>query len=216
MIRVLFVHEVRLMGDLLEAVLKQESGLELVGYAKSAAEALLKLKSSPCDIVLISTQLANNQAARLTNEVNQLYPATKVIVTELVQSQQAILHCIEAGAAGYVLEEEALNDLVRKIRSVHAGEFALPPQVAAALIARVAELKHTFDQLNGYETDNQQLCTELTAREWDVLRLIEQDYNNLEIAAELTVELGTVKNHVHNIFSKLGVRNRKHAALFIR
>jgi DNA-binding NarL/FixJ family response regulator len=216
MIRVLFVHEARLLGDLMAAVLNDEPGIEMVGYAKSAAEALTQLRQSSCDIMLLSVNLPDHDVFRMVREIAQAYPTTKVVVTELIESKAVILRCLEEGAAGYVLQGESLMDLVSKIRSVHHGEFVLAPELVTMLIARISELKQAVTELNGYQTYDETVCTELTAREWEVLQLIERGYSNLEIANHLTVELGTVKNHVHNVFGKLGVRSRKHAALLAR
>lgn len=216
MIRVLFVHEARLLGDLMAAVLNDEPGIEMVSYAKSAAEAMTQLRQGGCDVMLVSINLPDHDVLRLVREVAQAYPATKVIVTELIESKVAILRCLEEGASGYVLQGESLADLVGKIRSVYNGEFVLAPDLVAMLVARISELKQTVTELNGYQSYDAATCTELTAREWEVLQLIERGYSNLEIANYLTVELGTVKNHVHNVFGKLGVRSRKHAALLAR
>jgi len=216
MIRVLFVHEARLLGDLMAAVLSDEPGIEMVGYAKSAAEALTQLRQIGCDVMLLSINLPDHDVLRMVREVAQAYPATKVVVTELIESKAAILRCLEEGAAGYVLQGESLVDLVGKIRAVHHGEFVLAPDLIAMLVARISELKKTVTELNGYQGYDETVCTELTAREWEVLQLIERGLSNLEIANHLTVELGTVKNHVHNVFGKLGVRSRKHAALLAR
>jgi DNA-binding NarL/FixJ family response regulator len=112
---------------------------------------------------------------------------------------------------------ESLSDLVKKIRCVCQGEFLVSPGIAAALISRVSELKKLVAELNGFKDLNfNSLYAELTERECEVLNLIEQGLSNQEIATTLTIELGTVKNHVHNILDKLDVRTRKHAAIIAR
>ena len=217
MIRVLVVHETRLICDLKATVLRNEPELEVVGCVATADEALTILKKSACDIVLVSVALPDDGAFVLTRTVAKLGNAVKVLITGLTESKAVILRCIEEGVAGYVNTDESLSDLVRKIRCVAQGEFLVSPGIAAALISRISELKKLVTELNGFKDMNpNHLYAELTERECEVLDLIEQAYSNQEIASTLCIELGTVKNHVHNILDKLDVRTRKHAAIIAR
>ncbi len=217
MIRVLIVHETRLICDLKATVLGYESDLEVIGCVAAADEALAILKKSACDIALVSVTLPDDGAFALTRSVVKTGNAVKVLITGLTESKAVILRCIEEGVAGYVNTDESLTDLVRKIRCVSQGEFLVSPSVAAALISRISELKKLVTELNGFKDMNpNHLYAELTERECEVLDLIEQGRSNQEIASSLCIELGTVKNHVHNILDKLDVRTRKHAAIIAR
>jgi len=217
MIRVLIVHETRLICDLKSTVLRNETDIEVLGCVASADEALALLKKSPCDIVLVSVTLPDDGAFMLTRTVTKLGNPVKILITGLTESKAVILRCIEEGVAGYVNTDESLTDLVRKIRCVSQGEFLVSPGIAAALISRIGELKKLVTELNGFKDMNpNHLYAELTERECEVLDLIEQGASNQEIASCLCIELGTVKNHVHNILDKLDVRTRKHAAIIAR
>ncbi|CAN5571850.1 response regulator transcription factor [soil metagenome] len=217
MIRVLIVHETRLICDLKATVLRNEPDIEVVGCVAVADEALAILKKSPCDVVLVSVTLPDDGAFALTRAVAKLSNTVKILITGLTESKAVILRCIEEGVAGYVNTDESLTDLVRKIRCVSQGEFLVSPGIAAALISRISELKKLVTELNGFKDMNpNHLYAELTERECEVLDLIEQGFSNQEIATNLCIELGTVKNHVHNILDKLDVRTRKHAAIIAR
>jgi DNA-binding NarL/FixJ family response regulator len=99
--------------------------------------------------------------------------------------------------------------------NLHDDEFNLSPQITGAIIKRIAELKQLTKELAGLDgTHSPTPKPELTAREWEVLGMIEQGLTNHAIAEALVIELGTVKNHVHNILTKLDVCSREHAALF--
>jgi DNA-binding NarL/FixJ family response regulator len=127
------------------------------------------------------------------------------------------LHCIEERAAGYVCVQESWADLVKKIRAVYEDEFLMCPDIAPAIMARIAELKQLVTELDaGSVTQPNNYYAELTQREWEVLRFIGQNMSNQEIAQTLTIELGTVKNHVHNLLRKLDVVSRKQAAQLAR
>jgi len=217
MIRVLVVHETRLICDLKVTVLRNEPDIEVIGCMATADEALSMLKKCACDIVLVSVTLPDDGAFVLTRAVAKLNNMVKVLITGLTESKAVILRCIEEGVAGYVNTDESLTDLVRKIRCVSQGEFLVSPGIAAALISRISELKRLVTELNGFKDMNpNHLYAELTERECEVLDLIEQGASNQEIASSLCIELGTVKNHVHNILDKLDVRTRKHAAIIAR
>ena len=179
--------------------------------------ALAWLKKYSCDVVLVSVTLPEDGAFMLTRSVAKLGNTTKILITGLTESKALILRCIEEGVAGYIHTDESLTDLVAKIRSVCQGEFFVSPYIAAALISRIGELKKLVTELNGFkDMKPNHLYAELTERECEVLDLIEQGYSNQGIADTLCIELGTVKNHVHNILDKLDVRTRKHAAIIAR
>lgn len=217
MIRVLVVHKVRLTCDLMAAALKEEKDISVVDFARCADEALSKLDSSVYDVALVSINLPDNNALQFTRAVARNKLPVKVLITGLVQSKAAVLRCVEEGAAGYVLEEESLHDLIRKIRAIYVNQFVVTPAMAGAMIARLAELKRQVTTIRTLATvDSYQESTELTPREWEILGLIEQGMTNQEIGDHLIIELGTVKNHVHNILRKLDVQNRKHAVIFAR
>jgi DNA-binding NarL/FixJ family response regulator len=217
MIRVLVVHKVRLTCDLMAAALKEEQDIAVVDFARCAEEALGKLNSSAFDVALVNINLPDNDALEITRMVARNKLPVKVLLTGLVQSKAAVLRCVEEGAAGYVLEEESLNDLIRKLRAIYANQFVVGPAMGGAMIARLAELKRQVTTIRTLASaDSYGEPTELTPREWEILGLIEQRMTNQEIAQKLIIELGTVKNHVHNILRKLDVQNRKHAVIFAR
>lgn len=217
MIRLLLVHPTHLTCELLAAVLREESDIHVVGYTHSSEEALALVKKENCNTVLADINLPNNSALSLARMVRQKEQDVKVLITGLVKSNTAILRCIEEGVAGYILEDDSLANLVRKIRAVHEEQFMISPAVASALMARVAELKEMTKELYGISMNRtDHLFTELTPREWEVLQLIEQGCNNQQIASKLIIEKGTVKNHVHNILDKLDVHCRKQAAMLAR
>lgn len=217
MIRVIVVHETRLICELEATVLRNFPDIDIVACASSANEALAWLKKYSCDVVLVSVTLPEDGAFMLTRSVAKLGNTTKILITGLTESKALILRCIEEGVAGYIHTDESLTDLVAKIRSVCQGEFFVSPYIAAALISRIGELKKLVTELNGFKDMNpNHLYAELTERECEVLDLIEQGYSNQGIADTLCIELGTVKNHVHNILDKLDVRTRKHAAIIAR
>lgn len=215
MIHLLVVHEHHLIGDIIKTVLQGNPEIRVVSYRNNADAALDFLETEPCDVIVASITLPDNAALRLARTVSDRGDNVKVLVTDMINSKAAILHCIEEGAAGYVYENESLPTLIEKIHALYRNEFPLPPPIAAGLIARINELKRMNDVENMHQLSNRRSqCDELTAREREVLHLMALGSSNQEIAALLVIEVGTVKNHVHNIFRKLDIQSREHATFF--
>jgi RNA polymerase sigma factor (sigma-70 family) len=211
MIRVLVVHKARLIANIIASVLSEEDDIHVIGTAITIEEALGKLKMSRCNMVLIAVTLENDNALRLTESVAISFPETKVLVIGVPKSEDVILQYVMAGASGYVLQNVPAEKLLDNVRAAYDDKALISPTVAAALIDQVAELSQISSQ---YELDPQAIAS-LTPRERDVLNLIGDGMTNQEIASQLVIEVGTVKNHVHNILKKLDVKNREEAANYL-
>jgi len=212
MIRVFLAHEHRLMNDAIAAVLQHDPEIQIVGCAHNISTALAHPAFYSSHVALVSIKLPNNTALQLVRAVANTKVSVKILVTDLIQSTAAILQCVEEGAAGYVYEDESVADLIKKIHALDQGKFLVSPSVAAALMARIAELKRS--SYEGEQKKGSGQWDDLTPREREVLELLAQARSNQEIAEALIIEVGTVKNHVHSIFRKLDIRERQHAALF--
>lgn len=213
MIRVLVVHEIRLMCTVMAAVLNQEPDIEVAGMATHLDEALPLVDKS--DLVLVRSTLPDESALNLTRSIVKSNPAAKVVIVGLAESESGVLPYIEAGASAYVLAEDSVEKLLDTIRTAHRGEIHLSPEVASALMARVTELAEVAREAGSTLFPPPDTPPDLTPREREVLELIAQGRTNPEIAERLNIELGTVKNHVHNILRKLNVSSREEAAAYL-
>ncbi len=237
MIRIFIYHERPLISRHISHVLNGESDFEIIGQShalendflegdlgesSSVDQIFAQLLNARCDILLISYTLPKAKSYQLLQSINRLPFACKVIMIGVVNKQEAILDCLEEGADGYVCENEQMAELVKKIRSLVDDEFIIDPHISASLIARISQLKQLVNELDGGNMPRPlESYAELTKREWEILRLLGEECSNQQIAKQLTIELGTVKNHVHNLLGKLDVCSRKQAAqlsrqLFVR
>jgi two-component system nitrate/nitrite response regulator NarL len=208
MIRILIVDNTPLACSVTGYVLQADKDIEVVGHATNIEGALAQSQGGSCDAILVNAALPDNGALRLTRTIVRANLPVKVLITGLPDLAKAILRYIEAGAAGYVLREASVEELLRTIRAVHQNAALVSPHVAAALMSRVAELANV--QANTTQAWTRQFTT-LTQREREVLNLLRHGLSNQEIAASLTIETGTVKNHIHNILKKLNVSSRRDA-----
>ncbi len=134
-----------------------------------------------------------------------------MLILGLAESKAEVLHYVEAGAAGYVLQEDSVDALLAKLRSTYAGVPMISPEIVGALLSRVTELAQ--DNERAEVVPNASI--ELTTREREILTLIGQGLSNQQIAERLVIEVGTVKNHVHRILQKLNVTDRQTAAAYL-
>lgn len=160
-------------------------------------------------IVLAQEACPAGKARDLIVRVRELAPDVPVIVWAAPEDDTGeLLDLIGIGIQGYCLTDQPVEHFVRSIRDVQNGETCLDPRIAMQLVEQLRDLR-SYLELCGYEIDP--VVEPLTRREREVLSLVEQGLSNKEIAEQLYIEIGTVKNHVHNILNKLGARDRDQA-----
>jgi DNA-binding NarL/FixJ family response regulator len=208
-INVLIVNEVRFVCDVITRALEDEPTIEVVATATTVEEALRYVPSS--DVVLVSTKMDNDGAMELTEFISDHYKETKVLAMGLSERYTEIERFIEAGADGIVHKDESIDDLVGHIQASYEEKALLSPKVAYRLMSKVAEFAQLLDDVEiGIDE-----IAKLTPREREILELIGRGHSNQEIADQLFIELGTVKNHVHSTLQKLNVNSRVDAAAYL-
>jgi two-component system, NarL family, nitrate/nitrite response regulator NarL len=200
--RVLIVADVGVHGESLAESLGGDDSCDVVGVAAGPEEAVAAVEEVGPEVVLVDMPTPAGP-----NAVRTLVAATpeiKVVALGVPEVEPDVIAIAEAGASGYVAREGSMDDLVAVVECVARGECLLSPDMAAKLFRRVATLAR--------EPRLEPIQDGLTARELDVLRLIDDGLSNKEIANALLIELPTVKNHVHSILEKFDVRRRTAAA----
>ncbi|MGH8931650.1 MAG: LuxR C-terminal-related transcriptional regulator [Egibacteraceae bacterium] len=206
MIQILIIDDIRVNSEQLAQSLCDQRWISEVATATDLQEALHCLAKYVFDVVLLS--MASAQSMTILRTITGNVSSPPVIALGVPEVEEHVLACAEAGAAGYLPKRGSFADLLRVMKSVARGEAVLPPRIAATLLRRVATLA-----AQGQPDPNH---ARLTPREREVLALIEKGWSNKDIARHLSIEVRTVKNHVHNIFDKLRVRSRGEAAAVAR
>lgn len=209
MIRVLLVNEIELTCSLIATVLEDEGDMQVVGRTGSPTDALGRV--SGCDVALVSPRLGNERSLSFVRKIKEHVPNVKVLMLGLTETEEQVLPYVQAGACGYILPDDSVDDMLRRIRAATANKAIVSPEIAAALIERLGQLAR---ETSGPSLDDG-ISAELTPRETEILYLIDEGLTNQEIADHLVIEVGTVKNHVHNILQKLDVSNRREAAAYL-
>lgn len=205
-IRVSIVDHTRLYREGLAQILRQEPGVEVIGLAADADEAAPHLRDLRPDVVLFHMLLPDNLEA--LRAVARLAPEVRTVALGISETEEEVLSCVEAGALGYLPHEGSCEDLMSTIRGVVRGETHCSPRITATLLRRVGTLTA--------ERPLHKVALRLTVREWQIMTLVDQGLGNKEIARQLSIEIRTVKNHVHNILEKLQVHRRGEAAAIVR
>lgn len=164
------------------------------------------LRAMHVDVVLLDIETP--QAVEAGRQITSLSGVTKVIALALDDKTEQVTKWAEAGMAGFVTQDGSIDDLMSAIVAARSGELRCSPRVAATLLHRVAELAREPGPEFGVQ------C--LTAREMQIIKLIDNGLSNKEIASRLCIGVSTVKNHVHNILEKLNVTRRGQAAARMR
>ena len=196
-IRVMLVDDHTMVRRGLAAFLKVFDDLQLAGEAESGEAAIQLCAEILPEVILMDMVMPDMDGATATRAIRQQFPQVQVIALTSFKEGDLVKKALEAGAIGYLLKDVSADELVRAIRAAHAGRATLSPEAAQALV----------------ETANQPPAPglDLTERELEVLALMVEGLNNTQIAGRLTVGSSTVKSHVSNILSKLGVASRTEA-----
>ena len=201
-VRLLILGEVGLYREALAGSLERDERFEVVAFVGGVEEALELLGQVDAEIVLLDNRMTERTVA--IRELAAAAPQVKIVALAVPESEDEVLALAEAGASAYLTPDGSIEDLASVVQGVERGEVLTSPGMVAGLFRRVAALAR--------ERRIDPIEERLTARELDVLRLIEEGLSNKEIAAALSIELPTVKNHVHRILEKLHVHRRSEAA----
>ena len=191
-IRVLCADDHPLVRKGIASILANETDVVLAGEAGSGQEAVDQFRKLKPDVVLMDLRMPNMNGIEATRIIRTESPEAKIIALTSYDGDQDIYRAIEAGVRGYILKEMVHTEVLRAIRTVHAGKRLMPAEVAE-------RLSEYFPQMA------------LTPREVEVLRFVAKGMANKEIAHQLGTASGTIKMHIQNILAKLDASDRTHA-----
>ena len=202
--KILLCDDQAVIRDGLEMLLNLEKDFQVIGVAQDGAEAVDLAAQKQPDLILMDLKMPIMSGIEATREIRTKFPNIKILVLTTYDDDEWVFDAIRAGASGYLLKDTPRQKIVEAIRGTMDGKSFVDPAIAGKFLNQVAS-KQT--QPTSILTDK------LTERELDVLRLIAKGINNSEIANQLHLSEGTVRNHVSAILEKLGVSDRTQAAV---
>jgi DNA-binding NarL/FixJ family response regulator len=209
-IRLLLVDDQSLFREGLRTLLSVQPDFEVLGEAANGEEAVRLAARLHPDIILMDVRMPVLDGVAATRRICSAQPECRIIVLTTFDDDEYVFDGLRAGAVGYLLKDVPSEKLFEAVRAAARGESFLEPSVAAKVVAEFARLgsvrSSALDQKEGNI-----LAGALSERELEILRLIADGLDNREIAERLTLSLGTVKSHTHNIYSKLNAESRTQA-----
>ncbi|MGA9228128.1 MAG: response regulator transcription factor [Mesobacillus sp.] len=209
MVNILIVDDQELMRDGLATILALRPEIEVAGVASNGQEAFEKAGELRPDIVLMDIRMPVANGVEGTRLITSAYPDIKVLMLTTFNESALIFEALEEGASGYLLKDMPTDAIVQAIMTVQSGGMVLPKELTADIV-REMKRSQSADQIS----EVPEIIKELTERELEVLNKLGFGLNNKEIAKDLYITEGTVKNHVSNLISKLELRDRTQAAIF--
>lgn len=203
--RILLVDDHPMIREGIRHLLGREADFQVVGEAGDGEEAIRLAEEHLPDVILMDVGMPKIGGLEVTKHIKARHPSIAVLVLTVHDEDEYIMELIQAGAAGYILKSVYGEELVHAIRAVRSGHFVLHPHVAQRLLRRCATLPPRPLRMDTPE--------QLTAREYQVLKLVAAGMSNKDIARTLGIGVRTVKGHLISIFGKMGIGSRTQAVL---
>jgi len=209
MIKVLLVDDQDILVEGLKLILGKEEDLVICGSANNGRSAYEACQWNRPDIVLMDIKMPGVNGVDATAMIKRDFPEIKILVLTTFNDDEYIYEALKHGASGYLLKDTAPSGIAEAIRTVYNGGALIHSEVAVKVLDQFSEMAK-----GKKEKRKDPRAEELTEREIDICRLIAEGKNNQEIAGELYLSEGTVKNHITKILIKLDLRDRTQLAVF--
>ena len=213
--RIVLVDDEDLIRFGLMGILSREEDMEVVGEASTGSEALRLCRNLRPELVLMDVEMPEMDGLSATRQLKEELPTISVLILTAHDNPDYMLEAVQAGAAGFLLKESALQHVASAVRTLMNGEPLLDQELAVRLLRRlspqVEEAGSREAQVD--EELRAKMLEALTDRELEILDLLSSGMSNQQIAQQLFLSLSTVKTHVHRIISKLEVSDRTQAAV---
>src|SRR5439155_2889455 len=208
-VRIVIADDHPIVRDGLKKLLLLEDDFEVVGVAGDGREVLDKVQELDPDVLLLDLRMPNLDGLSALQALQQFNKRARIIILTASEDKNEFVQAMKLGCSGIVLKQTAPELIVKSIRKVHAGEIWLDSHTTAAVMRQFAS---PGDVLGG--TGKTRERSPLSTREREIVGLVAQGYKNKEMAEKMFISEQTVKNHLHNIFDKLGVSDRLELALY--
>lgn len=202
--KILLCDDQAVIRDGLELLLGLEKDFEVVGTAQDGVEALEMVAQKQPDLVLMDLKMPSMNGIEATRAIRARFPDVRILVLTTYDDDEWVFDAIRAGASGYLLKDTPRQKIIEAIRGTMDGKTFVDPAVAGKILNQLA---------SNQKQPTSVLAEKLTERELDVLRLVARGLNNSDIAVQLHLSEGTVRNHVSAILEKLNVLDRTQAAV---
>lgn len=210
MIKVLVADDQELIRQSLQIVLNSKEGIEVTDVAADGQQVIRCIRKQKPDVVLMDIRMPKMDGVQCTKIIKENYPQIKIIILTTFDDDEYVYNALKFGASGYLLKGVSMDELENAVKTVYSGRAMINPDIATKvlrLFSRMAQADYTIPVGNkGVE--------ELTKAEWRIIQQVATGASNKEIAEELRLSDGTVRNYLSTILNKLDLRDRTQLAIW--
>jgi len=207
LINIAIIEDHQVLVDALNYLIRSESDLNFVGGAGSLEEGRELIRQASPDVLLLDVGLPDGNGLDLITDVKKFSPDTQVVVLTRYSDESTLMRAIDSGVSGFLPKGCTLPELMNTIRKAANGEIVMPPSLLVGLLKRIPRDKAVV-------TDDENIREHLTPRERDILAHLARGKSVSAIAEELSISTLTVRTHIRNLLSKLGVHSRLEAVTY--
>lgn len=208
-IRVLIADDQTLMRDGLKTILELEENIDVVALAKDGQEALALCTSTHPDVALMDIRMPNMDGVEATKRIKEAYPEIMVLILTTFDDEEFIVKALSYGATGFILKDIDGDSLIKAVNDAYNGSFILPSKIAIKLAGTISKTAKPPE-------DTALTSLSLSEKETEIAKMLAQGFTNKQISSALYISVGTAKNYVSSIYSKIGISDRTAAAIYIR
>jgi len=212
MIKLMIVDDQTLMRDGLKTIIELEDDIEIVSLAENGEEAVKNNDLYNPDVILMDIRMPIMNGVESVKQIKENDNDVSILMLTTFDDEEYIIEALAFGADGYLLKDIAADQLIEYIRSGYKGEIMLPAKIGKKLAKRLFKNEEKLDA----QSINKIAFDDFSVRELDIAKLLVKAYSNKQIAKELFISEGTVKNYISNIYSKLGTNDRSKVILMIQ
>ncbi len=210
MIKVLIADDQELIRQSLQIVLNSKAGICVTGAVVDGQEVIQSVRKEKPDVILMDIRMPKLDGVQCTQIIKENYPQIKIIILTTFDDDEYVYNALKYGASGYLLKGVSMDELENAIRTVHSGKAMINPDIATkvfALFSKMAQSDYTIPV-------GTKAVEDLTENEWKVIGCVKKGATNKEIAEELKLSEGTVRNYLSSILNKLDLRDRTQLAIW--
>jgi len=210
MIKVLIADDQELIRHSLQIVLGNQEGIEVTGTAENGVQVIRAVRANKPDVILMDIRMPEMDGVQCTKIIKENYSDIKIIILTTFDDDEYVFSALRDGASGYLLKGISMNELVDAIHKVHSGSAMINPDIATKVVQLFSQIAKSNFAVQVKKED----VGSIVNNEWKVIKGIGKGLSNKEIAAELSLSEGTVRNYISSILNKLNLRDRTQLAIW--